>query len=77
MKKPSGSGRSISGRTSRDPIPRFGKVVIVVGAPIVPPPMSAGVVPRDRVDAVTADLANELQQVFDDAYDRRDGRAQS
>jgi 1-acyl-sn-glycerol-3-phosphate acyltransferase len=62
-------------RSRKDPIPRFGRVVIVVGTPIVPPPMSAGVVPRDRVDAVTADLANELQLIFDDAYDRREGRA--
>jgi 1-acyl-sn-glycerol-3-phosphate acyltransferase len=60
-------------RTRPDPIPRFGRVVIVVGAPITPPPRSAGVVPRDVVDALTARLADELQLVLDDAYDVRDG----
>jgi len=60
-------------RTKRDPIPRFGRVAIVVGAPITPEPLSGGLVPRDRVDALTARLADELQLVFDDAYEVRDG----
>jgi 1-acyl-sn-glycerol-3-phosphate acyltransferase len=61
-------------RTSRDPIPRFGRVAIVVGEPITPEVLSGSLVPRDCVDALTARLANELQLVLDDAYDIRDGR---
>lgn len=60
-------------RTKRDPIPRFGRVAIVVGAPITPELLSSSLVSRDRVDALTARLADELQQVYDEAYDLRDG----
>jgi 1-acyl-sn-glycerol-3-phosphate acyltransferase len=60
-------------RVKRDPIPRFGRVALVIGAPLVPEPLSGSLVPRDRVDALTARLADELQQVFDDAYALRDG----
>jgi 1-acyl-sn-glycerol-3-phosphate acyltransferase len=59
-------------RTRRDPIPRFGRVALVVGAPITPEPLAGSLVPRDRVDALTARLADALQVVFDDAYDVRD-----
>ena len=61
-------------RTKRDPLPRFGRVVIVVGAPITPETLAGSLVPRDRVDALTARLADEMQLVFDDAYDVRAGR---
>jgi 1-acyl-sn-glycerol-3-phosphate acyltransferase len=62
-------------RERRDPIPRFARVVLVVGAPITPPPRPAGIVPRENVDSLTAILANKLQLVFDDAYDLRDGHS--
>jgi 1-acyl-sn-glycerol-3-phosphate acyltransferase len=64
-------------RERRDPIPRFARVALVVGAPIRPPPRPAGIVPRENVDALTARLADELQQVFDDAYELRDGEGRS
>jgi 1-acyl-sn-glycerol-3-phosphate acyltransferase len=59
-------------RERRDPIPRFARVALVVGAPITPPPRREGIVPRENVDALTAKLADELQLVFDDAYELRD-----
>ena len=58
-------------RKNGDPFPRLGRVTIVVGAPIEPQARSAGVVPRDRVDALTATLADALQELLDDAYQRR------
>ena len=61
-------------RTKRDPIPRFGRVAIVVGVPIKPEKLAGTLVPRDRVDALTARLADEMQLVYDDAYDARTGR---
>jgi 1-acyl-sn-glycerol-3-phosphate acyltransferase len=64
-------------RTKRDPIPRFGRVAIVVGVPIKPETLAGSLVPRDRVDALTARLADEMQLVFDDAYDARAGRPSS
>ena len=55
-------------------IPRFGRVAIVVGEPIVPTPRPAGgVVPRAEVDALTAQLHDAVQRVFDEAYELRDG----
>ena len=39
-------------RTQKDPIPRFGRVAIVVGPPIVPEARASGVVARDKVDAL-------------------------
>ena len=61
-------------RTSKSPIPRFGRVALVVGAPIVPAPLAGSLVPREQVGALTARLADELQRVFDDAHALRDGR---
>ena len=63
-------------RERRDPIPRFARVTIVVGAPITPPLRGEGLVPRENVDALSAKLADELQLVFDDAYELRDGDSQ-
>ena len=48
--------------------PRFGRVAIVVGEPIQPPPRTTGAVKREVVNEVTDTLAKELQQVFDEAY---------
>ncbi len=58
-------------RVKKDPIPRFGRVVMVVGPPILPEPRTKGVVGRDKVDALTATLSDALQVVLDDAYDLR------
>jgi 1-acyl-sn-glycerol-3-phosphate acyltransferase len=48
-------------------IPRFGRVAIVVGEPIVPPPITGTVVKRDVVDELTRTLAKDLQEIFDEA----------
>jgi 1-acyl-sn-glycerol-3-phosphate acyltransferase len=60
-------------RSHKVPIPRFRRVTIVVGAPIVPEARAAGAVARDKVDALTGDLAEALQHVLDAAYEMRDG----
>jgi 1-acyl-sn-glycerol-3-phosphate acyltransferase len=52
--------------------PRFRRVVMVVGDPIVSPPRDSGVVPRDQVDALTLRLHDALQVVFDEANAVRD-----
>jgi 1-acyl-sn-glycerol-3-phosphate acyltransferase len=59
-------------RTRSDPIPRLGRVTIVVGAPLLPEVRTTGVVPRERVDALTATLSDALHGVLDYAYERRD-----
>ena len=58
-------------RTNKDPIPRFGRVAIVIGEAIQPEACTTGVVPRDKVDALSARLSDALQQVFDEAADLR------
>ena len=60
-------------RAHKDPIPRFGRVAMVVGEPIVPAARASGVVPREQVDALTGDAADALQALFDEAYELRDG----
>jgi 1-acyl-sn-glycerol-3-phosphate acyltransferase len=52
--------------------PRFGRVAIVVGDPIVPPAFTGGVVKREVVNDLTSVLAKNLQEVFDEAYALRD-----
>jgi 1-acyl-sn-glycerol-3-phosphate acyltransferase len=54
-------------------IPRFGRVTIVVGPPLVPEARASGVVPRDKVDALSTELSDALQTVLDAAYVLRDG----
>ncbi|HET9728302.1 MAG TPA: lysophospholipid acyltransferase family protein [Acidimicrobiia bacterium] len=49
-------------------LPRFGRVSVVIGEPLTPPALSKGVVPRDRVDALSAELQDRLQTLMDDAY---------
>ena len=63
-------------RTS-DPIPRFGRVAIVVGPPIVPEARTTGVVARDKVDELTATLSDALQSLFDDAEELRNASPRS
>jgi 1-acyl-sn-glycerol-3-phosphate acyltransferase len=60
-------------RSHRTKLPHFGRVAMVVGEPIMPPARSkSGVVPRADVDALTAELHEALQQVFDEANALRD-----
>jgi 1-acyl-sn-glycerol-3-phosphate acyltransferase len=54
-------------RSSGRRVPRFGRVAIVVGEPLQPPPRTTAAVPRAEVDALTAELAEALQQTFDEA----------
>ncbi|HUI48155.1 MAG TPA: lysophospholipid acyltransferase family protein [Acidimicrobiia bacterium] len=58
-------------RTGGSKIPRFARVAIVVGEPVVSPAREGGVVPRDQVDALTARLHEALQSAFDEASDLR------
>jgi 1-acyl-sn-glycerol-3-phosphate acyltransferase len=60
-------------RKHKDPFPRFGRVTIVVGPPIVPEARASGVVARDKVDAMSAELADALQVVLDAANVMRNG----
>jgi 1-acyl-sn-glycerol-3-phosphate acyltransferase len=55
-------------------LPRFGRAAMVVGEPIVVPPLAGGVVSREKVDVLTARLHDALQSVFDEANEVR-GRA--
>jgi 1-acyl-sn-glycerol-3-phosphate acyltransferase len=52
--------------------PRFGRVAVVIGEPIVPSTRESGVVPRAEVDSLTAQLHDAVQHVFDEAYELRD-----
>jgi len=58
-------------RDHKAPIPRFARVVIVVGEPLVPETRTSGVVAREKVDALTATLADSLQSLYDQAYEVR------
>src|ERR1700730_6211605 len=49
-------------------IPRFGRIAVVVGEPIVPEVRASGLVPRAEVDALTVRLHEAVQQVFDEPY---------
>jgi 1-acyl-sn-glycerol-3-phosphate acyltransferase len=58
-------------REHKLPIPRFGRVTMVVGEPMTTPPHDKGVVPRADVDALTLQLHERLQTLFDEAYELR------
>ena len=62
-------------RTQKNPIPRLGRVAIVVGPPIVPEARASGVVARHKVDALSAELSAALQVVLDEAYALRNGES--
>jgi hypothetical protein len=51
--------------------PRFDRVAIVVGDPVVPPARTTSIVPRAEVEALTAQLSEALQHAFDDALELR------
>jgi 1-acyl-sn-glycerol-3-phosphate acyltransferase len=60
-------------RTRASHIPRFAPVVMAIGEPIVTPARGKGVVPREQVDAITAQLHDTLQELLNEAYEIRDG----
>jgi 1-acyl-sn-glycerol-3-phosphate acyltransferase len=64
-------------RSHRTRIPHFGRVAMVVGDPIMPPALSSSVVPRAAVDALTSELHEALQRLFDEAYRLRSGELRS
>lgn len=70
-----GSEEILRGHDGR--LPRFGRVAIVVGPALYPPSLPSGVVPRAEVEALTARLASALQEAFDAARARRDGRGRA
>ncbi len=55
-------------------LPRWGKVVAVVGEPLATEPRAGGVVPREQVEALTARLHDAMQAVFDEANELRNRR---
>ena len=52
-------------------LPAFGRVTIVIGEPMQPPARTTSTVPREQVDAFTAQLHDTLQELLDDAYELR------
>ena len=56
-------------------VPRFGKVVAVIGEPIDPPELTTRAVPRAEVEALSVRLRDELQRLFDEANALRNGAA--
>jgi 1-acyl-sn-glycerol-3-phosphate acyltransferase len=58
-------------RNHKSKMPRFERVAIVVGEPIVGEPRESGIVPRAQVDALTARLYDALQAALDEAYELR------
>jgi 1-acyl-sn-glycerol-3-phosphate acyltransferase len=58
-------------RDHKSPIPRFRRVAITIGEPIVPEARTSGVVARDKVDALTQQLSDSLQSLLDEAYELR------
>jgi 1-acyl-sn-glycerol-3-phosphate acyltransferase len=64
-------------RTRAGRLPGFGRIVVVVGEPILPPARTGStgsVVKRSAVDELSATLHERLQKLFDEAYLLRDGR---
>ena len=68
-----GSEEILRGHSSK--VPRFARVAMVVGDPLVPPARDGGAVPRAQVDALSAQLSEELQRLLDEAYVLRNGNA--
>ena len=58
-------------RDHRSHVPRFGRVGLVVGEPLVGPTRESGLVPRAEVDALSARLKDSVQRAFDDANSLR------
>lgn len=58
-------------RSRRRWLPGFGRIVVVVGEPILPPVRQSSVVKRSAVDELTATLHERLQKLTDEAYSLR------
>jgi 1-acyl-sn-glycerol-3-phosphate acyltransferase len=52
-------------------VPRLGRVAVVVGPPLVPPPREGRAVNRAVVNDLTERLRKELQAVLDEAFELR------
>jgi 1-acyl-sn-glycerol-3-phosphate acyltransferase len=61
-------------RSRRGRMPGFGRVVVVVGEPIVPPTRVGSVVKRSVTDELSTTLHARLQLLFDEAYAIRDAK---
>jgi 1-acyl-sn-glycerol-3-phosphate acyltransferase len=61
-----GTEEPFRGRRGR--LPGFGRIVVVVGEPILPPATSGAAVKRSAVDDLSATLHERLQKLFDEAY---------
>ncbi|MDQ1465900.1 MAG: 1-acyl-sn-glycerol-3-phosphate acyltransferase [Actinomycetota bacterium] len=55
-------------RSRRGRLPGFGRIVVVVGEPILPPARAGSAVKRSAVDDLTATLHERLQKLIDEAY---------
>jgi 1-acyl-sn-glycerol-3-phosphate acyltransferase len=60
-------------RTRPGRLPGFGRIVVVVGEPILPPARTGSVVKRSAVDELSATLHERLQKLLDEAYLLRSG----
>lgn len=60
--------RSRAGR-----LPGFGRIVVVVGEPMLPPAREGSAVKRAVVDELSGELRGQVQHLFDEAYVLRDG----
>jgi len=60
-------------RTRPGRMPGFGRIVVVVGEPILPPTRTSSVVKRSAVDELSATLHERLQKLIDEAYSVRSG----
>jgi 1-acyl-sn-glycerol-3-phosphate acyltransferase len=55
-------------RSRRGRMPGFGRIVVVVGEPILPPERTGSVVKRSVTDELSATLHERLQKLTDEAY---------
>jgi 1-acyl-sn-glycerol-3-phosphate acyltransferase len=60
-------------RTRSGRLPGFGRIVVVVGEPILPPERTSSIVKRSAVDELSATLRERLQKLIDEAYLVRSG----
>ena len=60
-------------RTRPGRMPGFGRIVVLVGEPILPPTRTSSVVKRSSVDELSATLHERLQKLIDEAYSVRSG----
>jgi 1-acyl-sn-glycerol-3-phosphate acyltransferase len=65
-----GAEETFRGRSGR--LPGFGRIVVVIGEPLPPPPRTGSAVKRAAIDDWSADLRVRLQQLHDEAYRIRD-----